>query len=473
MKQAIRVLLPTALALCIVGLLFFAQSRPGYFSNISYLGAILLAQVILASIWHFEETFFLLVLFAFFMGGASTPFMGVGITARWFVLAAGALVGYIKWMKCPRKHFTTVHLAGFFAVLAALVSAMVSALPQMALLKVLSLFLLFLYGSSGARLAIAGREAQFISGLLLGCELTVYMTLIFYFVLHQQIFGNPNSLGAIIGIIVLPVLLWGTLISETRFLRQRRAIALALSAYLLYFSLSRAAIAAATVSTVVLCVCLRRQRLLAQGLFFVIFFLAVAGALDSTHFDDFTSAITSSVVYKGKREQGLFGSRRTPWQETVAVIQEHPWFGSGFGTSQLQTDSSSVNTSWVYTREETGREHGCSYLALAEWVGLLGLIPFAVLLWFVLQRIFRTCAWMRFSSSPHHYAIPFALVLIGGLVHAFLEDWLFAVGYYLTVIFWSFAFILTDLAPTREEWAPQRFYLRPEPAVDGLVACHR
>jgi O-antigen ligase len=474
MTETLRILLLAALLLVTVGLIFVAQAQPGYFSNITYLGAILLFQIIAASIWHYEQTFFLLIVCSFLLGGMNTPFLGVGMTARWFVLAAGAFAGYIRWMKYPRKHFTAVHLAALFAVLAALVSAMVSAMPQMALLKVFSLFLLFLYGSSGARLAIAGREEQFIHGLLLGCEWTVYITLICYFVVHRQIFGNPNSLGAVIGVVVLPILLWGTLISETRYLRQRRAFALFLSCYLLYFALSRAAIAAAAASTVVLCICLRRQRLLAQGLFFLIFFLAVAGALDPTHFDDFTSAITSSVVYKGKREQGLLGSRRTPWQQTVAVIQEHPWFGSGFGTSQLQTDSSNVSTSWVYTREDTGREHGSSYLAIAEWVGLLGVVPFAVLIGFVLQKILRVCAWMRSTASPYHNAIPFAMVLIGGLVHAFLEDWLLAVGYYLTVVFWSFAFILTDLSPARDEGALGTVYFPPEPIrVPAIASCSR
>ena len=458
MKETSRILMPIGALLCVMAVVLFAQRQPGYFSNITLLGTVLLLQIIGFSIWRYEQTYFVLVLSAFLLGGTNTSMMGVGMIARWFVLGAGAFAGYVKWMKCPRKHFTAVHLVALFSVLAALVSAMVSALPQMALLKVFSLFLLFLYGSSGARIAIAAREAQFVKALLLGCEWSVYVISVLYFVLHWQIFGNPNSLGAVIGVVVFPVLLWGALVSESPYLRQRRAFALLLSAYLLYFALSRAAIAAAVVSSMVLCICLRRQRLLLQGVFFVIFLLGIAGAVNPNHFDDFTSALTSSVVYKGKRDQGLLGSRRTPWQQTVSVIQEHPWFGSGFGTSQLSTDSNNVTTSAVYTREQAGREHGSSYLALAEWVGLLGLVPFLVLFYFVLQRILWMCLWMRRTASPYHYGIPFALVLIGGFVHATLEDWLLAVGYYLTVIFWSFAFILTDLAPPKQEAVVRAVY---------------
>jgi hypothetical protein len=42
-------------------------------------------------------------------------------------------------------------------------------------------------------------------------------------------------------------------------------------------------------------------------------------------------------------------------------------------------------------------------------------------------------------------ALPLAAVLAAGLVHAAFEDWLFAVGYYLCIFFWSLAFIMVDV----------------------------
>jgi hypothetical protein len=39
------------------------------------------------------------------------------------------------------------------------------------------------------------------------------------------------------------------------------------------------------------------------------------------------------------------------------------------------------------------------------------------------------------------------MVVMAGLVHAVFEDWLFAVGYYLTVLFWVLAFLLMDVVP--------------------------
>jgi hypothetical protein len=54
---------------------------------------------------------------------------------------------------------------------------------------------------------------------------------------------------------------------------------------------------------------------------------------------------------------------------------------------------------------------------------------------------------MRRTANPRHYSIPLAMVVLAGLVDASFEDWLFAVGYYLCVFFWAFAFVLADFVP--------------------------
>jgi len=41
------------------------------------------------------------------------------------------------------------------------------------------------------------------------------------------------------------------------------------------------------------------------------------------------------------------------------------------------------------------------------------------------------------------------MLLLAGMVHAAFEDWMFAVGSYPSVLFWSLAFVLTDLMPAR------------------------
>ncbi len=164
--------------------------------------------------------------------------------------------------------------------------------------------------------------------------------------------------------------------------------------------------------------------------------------------DDLFSSFTGRVIYKEQgTHHGLFGSRMSPWFDTISVVKRHPWFGSGFGTSELGELRPEVDSSSVYTTEGTNREHGNSYLALTEYMGLLGVAPFVLLLLLLVRVVIRTFRWMRRTGNAYHYCIPFTLIVIAGLVHACFEDWLFAVGSYLSLFFWVSAFILGDLAP--------------------------
>ena len=47
-------------------------------------------------------------------------------------------------------------------------------------------------------------------------EIVVYLSAFVYLVLHLPVFGNPNSLGAVMGVVAVPLLLWGVLTAEGR-----------------------------------------------------------------------------------------------------------------------------------------------------------------------------------------------------------------------------------------------------------------
>jgi hypothetical protein len=87
-------------------------------------------------------------------------------------------------------------------------------------------------------------------------------------------------------------------------------------------------------------------------------------------------------------------------------------------------------------------------------------VPFAILLLMVLRVTFRTLLWVWRTGDIRNYAFPLALLCLSGLVHAFFEDWLFAVGYYLSVVFWTSVFLLYDLRPMQRpqpvpvSWSP-------------------
>jgi O-antigen ligase len=452
------IVLLTLMAVCGMVALEMAVFRPAYFSSSSELGTLLFLQVLLASIWSYRARFMPVLLAVFLWAGMAMPLNMIWTSGRWFVLAAGALAGLVAYMRDPQHYFSRFHFVAFSCVAAAMVSAEVSAYPNLAVLKALSLLLLFLYGSFGARLAAMGREAKFIAGLLLGCELLVYFSAVAYLVLRQEIFDNPNSLGAVMGVASTPVMLWGILVSEKTSVRYRRAFAFLLSLMLLFSSYARAGFAAAAISCVLLCVALRRYRLLIKGMAVALLLAALAAAVVPLP-DHSSESLASVFLYKGRRQDGILGSRKSVWDRTVAVIQEHPWFGSGFGTS-LTGDEVVQQFGTYESAPQARREHGNSYLEITEWVGFLGDIPFFALLVLVAVKAGRVFLWMRRTGSALSPAVPLAAVLVAGLVHAAFEDWLFAAGYYLCVFFWALAFILVDILPP----AP-----KPTPCPDRVV----
>ena len=448
MRSPLRLLLIALGAFGLVGILFFELlRRPGYFANSTYLGAIIAIELVLACLWRFETVFFPMTMWCFLSAATVLPFAEESLTVRWLFLAVGALAGSFIWMRSNRvHHFGVFHLVALFAVLAALASASASGTPLTASLKAGSLFLLFLYASTGGRVALAGREVSFVRGLVLACEILVFITVILTFAGHDP-FGNPNNLGAFVGIIASPMLLWAALVAESRSERQRHYTALALCVVLLYVSVCRAAIVADAVVTIALTMGLRRPRLLLKTAFVAAFFLEALAVANPSHMGEFVDSLSGRFVFKveGRPHQGILGSRDTPWDDTIAAVKQHPWFGTGFGTSDLGSEGSGIQGSSIYTVEGSNREHGSSYLAMAEYMGLLGILPFLFLLFLVLRAAGRAYTWMRRSGSASHYAVPFAMVSLAGLIHAAFEDWLFAPGSYICLFFWVLAFLLVDL----------------------------
>jgi O-antigen ligase len=455
--------------------LYLIYSHLQYFGNVSFLGGVLVLEVIIACLWKYDQRFFVLLMVAFVWAGMNVPMQSAWTGGRWVVLFAGATVGYIVWLKNPRRPYGSLHLLAFFCICAAFVSATVSPYIQMASLKALSLLLLFTYCTSGARLAVLGREDRFFNGLLWACEVAVYLTAVCYLGLGSSIWGNPNSLGAAMSVGAFPILLWGWLTSEGPSVKFRRLVALLLCTYLIRFSMARAAMVAMVVVTLVFCLCLRQYKLLVKVAALVLFFIAVGGMLAPDSLNQQLGDLKDAVLYKGHKEVGVLGSRRTPWEKSIATIKDHPLFGTGYGTSPTGEDPGLGFGRFASSAETVG-EHGSSYMTIAQWVGLLGGVPFVGLLVVTAANVWRVCAWMVRTGDPRHYAIPLAMVVLAGLVHANFEDWLFAAGYYLCVYFWVFAFLLADFVPhsvaTPVVGVVSRA-ARPSPAAFGAAVPNR
>ena len=427
-------------------LVFLAYSEPGYFSSEVYLSGLIFLILIFGAIRMYRQVFFPVVLVAFLLAGTGLPLGGGWTVARWVVLGIGALVGCLIMVNDRSHHFGLFHAIALFAVLAALVSAAVSRYPTFAVLKALSVFLLFVYSATGARLTVAGRENRFFTGLLAGCEVFVGGIAACYLV-GRGVMGNPNSLGAVMGVVGAPILLWGIMVSEKPFVRYRRLALFLICTYLIFYSHARAAMAAAAISCGLLCLALRKYKLLAQGMGALIIVVTAAAILRPEAFSNTISNVATSVVYKNQDPGGaLLASRESPWQTAMESIRANFWFGTGFGTTNSGQDASE-RLDQFSTTEGVTAENGSSYLAILGWVGMLGVVPFLLLLLIIVGKILRTLMWMFSSRSPIHPAVPIAMVMVAGLLHAGFEDWLFAPGYYLCVFFWSMAFVLVDFAP--------------------------
>lgn len=469
------VVIGAAMALALPALAFVAYSRPGYF-NSNNVGGLVLIEGMLAAVCLYRRVFFPMVILSFLFAGSNLPVGGMWLAVRWAALAVGAGVGSFIMLKQRRHPFTPFHAFAMFAVLAAIVSAAVSRYQSIASLKALSLFLLFLYAGTGARLAVTGREDRFFRGLLTGCEIFVGVMSAFY-AMGIDAMGNPNSLGAVMGVVGAPILLWGSLLDVGSFAQRRRQVLYVLAMYLTFHSHSRAGMAAAFLTSAVLCLALRQYNLLGRGVVILLILVTSSAIFNPDAFSRTVSALTSTIVYKGHDpDQGVFSSRQTPWEGAMQSIHDHFWFGSGFGTTDNGHDASEQLGRYqnLATPEGVTSENGSSYLSILSWVGVLGAVPFALLLLSLVGKIIQTIVWMVRTANPAHPAIPLAMVLLAGLVHAGFEDWLFAVGYYLCVFFWSLAFVLVDIVPFAElprfadKWAPA-----PVRRVWGAVAQSR
>ncbi len=452
-----------ASVLGLMALAYLAYSRPGYFTSQTYLGGILLIECLAAAVWMYRRVFFPLIMVAFILAGVDLPVGAFWAILRWVFLAVGALAGTFLMFRERSHHFGLFHIVAMFAILSAVASAAVSQFPQVALLKALSLLLLFLYGSTGARLAVTGREHQFFRGLLLGCEIFVGVLAGFHLI-GIEMMGNPNSLGAVTGIVGAPVLLWGTFLQDTPFVQRRRFALYAVCMYLAFHSHARAGMAAALVSSALLCVALRKYGAVMKGASFILVLVSVGAILQPETMSNTYSSLKMSVIYKGGSEGNLLASRESPWQRAIESIHTHFWFGTGLGTVETGKDPRQVGL--FASNSNVSAENGSSYLSILSGVGILGVVPFSFLLLLLLGKVFRTFYGLVKTGNPCHPAVPLALIMVAGLLHAGFEDWLFATGNYLCVWFWSLAFIFADVAPSS---APQvTFAWRFRAAQRGL-----
>ena len=76
-------------------------------------------------------------------------------------------------------------------------------------------------------------------------------------------------------------------------------------------------------------------------------------------------------------------------------------------------------------------------MAILEWVGLLGVCPFAALILMVIVNVGESLKRMRKSGATFSPLIPVVEVVIAGLVNAGFRGLAFRNRYALCVVFWG------------------------------------
>jgi len=433
-SKSVRIF-PFIAAGSILFLLLLSVKRPYLFGERNVLGLLVLVIAgLIAS--QYATHFWTLMIGVFFWAGSAFPLASGMNLFRWVVLGLGAFLAIAYYARMSNRiHFNYLHLLGLFTVIAAFASALVSVNPVMTVLKSLSLAALFVYASIGARVLWSRDPEPFVRKLVLMAEGLVYLSAVCY-AASFEVWGNTNSLGLIMGCLCWPVLLWRSLLPVNRHGSPRRFVPLVLCGALLVLSLSRASILAAFLTSMFLLVGARRYRTLLMGMSLLAAVLLNMFLVAPQRFE----SASETLLYKKGERGNLLDSRQKPWERSLRTFHEHPWLGLGFGVADNSAD-------WRLTYETPGhqtRERGSSYLTMLETTGVVCTFFFALLILTLIREIWRVFAWLRRTGKLNHPAVVAAPIVLGGLVNAFFEDWLLAVGYYMCVIVWVLAFSLRD-----------------------------
>jgi O-antigen ligase len=426
---------PVLAAASVIFLLYLSVRRPYLFGESNVLA--LLVLVVAGFIASQYETHFWAIMIAVFLwAGSAFPLAGAMGLFRWVVLGLGAFLGIGYYVRSStRIPFNYLHLLALFTVIAAFASAIVSVNPVITVLKALSLAGLFVYASIGARVLWSRNPEPFVRKLVLIAEGLVYFSAICY-AAGFEAWGSSNSLGLIMGCLCWPVLLWRFMLPPSRQGFPRRFFVLLVCGALLVLSLSRASMIAASLTSIFLLVGARRYRALLLGVSLFAAILLNTFLVAPRRFQ----AASETLMYKKGGRGNVMDSRQKPWERSVATFREHPWLGLGFGAADNSTDQ---RLTYATTGQLT-RERGSSYLTMLETTGVLGTLPCALLILALICEIWKVFLWLRRAGRVNQPAVVAAAIILAGLVNASFEDWMLAVGYYMSVIFWVLALSLRD-----------------------------
>lgn len=260
---------------------------------------------------------------------------------------------------------------------------------------------------------------------------------------------NPNSLGMMLALL-LPVALQRALHRPGWRLSGDRVLLLMMVAVLVSTG-SRAAVLGALTSSAVILVASGRLRapfvatMAVLGLFLYVAGDTVAPMLRGI--PGINRLVDEEMVeFAAGAEGSKFkaSGREAAWAVATQLVEEKPLGGYGWGAetvllAQFEEELKS---------HQGGNVHN-SYLSLLLQVGYLGALPILLLFAIAIFTGVRDLARSRSVLPPG--VVPNTAVLlgtvVGALVHAVFESWLFATGNHGAMVFWPTLFLLLRSTP--------------------------
>jgi len=403
-----------------------------------------------------------------FLAASWAPLQNQFQVWRWVLLGAGFLLLTLRYSlryrsrRRPRLNPFVGAMLGFVVVSVASValspSVPLSAVKLMALVCLLLVAhqggrqLLESYGPAGLRRFVTGQLA--FAGGVIAVPIAGYWLSVGTVVTAKGLFSgyqrNPNA-WALMLMLILP---WTAApLLERRpwsIRRYLRAAVVAILAYSLLLTGSRAGILGVAVAAAVAAAVHASRRIAAVAILLVVAFCA-----RSLADPNFISAVGERYLVK-HREFGVRAagddymlSRAAPWSAARRQFETRPWMGLGFGITTERQQHWSLSA-------ETGAgaiETGSSIWAALLQVGVLGSLCLFLAVVALLGRGLRF-AWR--AGDPWFTAVYTSAVAL--TVNSLFEGWLLAPGSYASAYYWLQCFLLNAMmdhfrpAPARPAW---------------------
>ena len=356
---------------------------------------------------------------------ANCGIFGIGVlfmTLRWVFLIAMAIVAFWNWMSGKvkeRLRLIDLWALGFIGL--AFYSQTYSIMPHLTIERASTLVLFYLAVFWGVSHYIEDEKKvttmiyQFLYSVfplfLIGLRMGANQS-------FTGIFKGPNTVGVIISLL-MPLAFWSYLCDQ----KKKGLYCIILFAISLFISRSRGGILATAIASgyfLLSCYRVHRATILTWMVVFVGAIFLYAELFGYSFFKDYLKWDSLS----------LGGGRLEGWSEVIRLIKLRPWLGFGFGTEDhlfLHFDSVFMSHAGAYAHN--------SYLGLASQLGIVGVLLFYVPLFFIFFR----CAY-QLHKMPREQSFPLLLALnasiLGGLINAFFESWLYTVGSAFAFPFW-------------------------------------